>query len=276
MTRPLTLNNNLRVNGIVDIRNTTESTSCTTGALTVAGGVGIRKRLNVCGDVRFTSATASSSSSTGSLAVAGGIGIVKNANIGGNTAIGGNISVGGNAAISSNLIVSGNTSLGNENSDVVIVTGRLDVDNMRFDGNTFSTTTGNIIIDSSGGTTIINDNLSISGTTSINGDLRVSGDITAFYSSDRRLKDNITRIEDPLAKVLSISGNTYNWNENSGKEGNDVGVIAQEVLEVLPEAVTTRDNGYLAVDYQRLVPLLIEAVKELSQKVSDLENKLNK
>ena len=76
-----------------------------------------------------------------------------------------------------------------------------------------------------------------------------------------------------LAKVLSISGNTYDWNEKSGKSGDDVGVIAQEVLEVLPQAVTTRDNGYPAVDYQRIVPLLVEAVKELSARVQDLEQK---
>ena len=89
------------------------------------------------------------------------------------------------------------------------------------------------------------------------------------------MKDNITLIEDPLAKVLSISGNTYTWNEKSGKEGNDVGVIAQEIAEVLPEAVVTRDNGYLAVDYHKLVPLLVEAIKELSAKVENLEQKLS-
>jgi len=103
--------------------------------------------------------------------------------------------------------------------------------------------------------------------------LTVTGDITAFFTSDQRLKDNITPIEDSLSKVVSLSGNTYDWNEKSGKEGHDVGVIAQEVLEVLPEAVTTRDNGYLAVDYQKIVPLLVQAVKELSAKVEDLENK---
>jgi hypothetical protein len=109
---------------------------------------------------------------------------------------------------------------------------------------------------------------------SISGEITASGDITAFFTSDQRLKDNIVAIEDPLAKVLSISGNTYTWNEKSGKEGNDVGVIAQEVLEVLPEAVTTRDNGYLAVRYEKLVPLLVEAIKELSHKVEVLEQKL--
>ena len=78
-----------------------------------------------------------------------------------------------------------------------------------------------------------------------------------------------------IAKVLSISGNTFDWNEKSNKSGHDVGLIAQEINEVLPEAVTTRDNGYLAVDYQRVVPLLVEAIKKLTDKVDDLEQKLS-
>ena len=63
----------------------------------------------------------------------------------------------------------------------------------------------------------------------ITGDLNVTGDITAFYTSDERLKDNITPIDDPLEKVISISGNTFDWNQNSNKSGHDVGVIAQEI-----------------------------------------------
>jgi len=122
-----------------------------------------------------------------------------------------------------------------------------------------------------GSNLIVNGTSTLNGDTAIDGDLTVTGDITAFFTSDQRLKDNVTPIEDPLAKILSISGNTYDWNEKSGKEGHDVGVIAQEVLEVLPEAVTTRDNGYLAVDYQKIVPLLVQAVKELSAKVDNLE-----
>jgi hypothetical protein len=125
----------------------------------------------------------------------------------------------------------------------------------------------------SGGT--YNDILTMtSSVATVDGELRVTGDITAFYTSDQRLKDNITPINDPLAKVISISGNTYTWNEQSGKEGNDVGVIAQEIQAVLPEAVIERDNGYLAVDYHKLVPLLIESIKELTAKVEKLEQKL--
>jgi hypothetical protein len=109
------------------------------------------------------------------------------------------------------------------------------------------------------------------GGTKITGTLSVTGDVTAYSDSDERLKDNITPISNALDKILSISGNTFDWNEKSDKEGNDVGVIAQEILEVLPEAVTTRDTGYLAVRYEKLVPLLIEAIKELKAEVEELK-----
>ena len=74
---------------------------------------------------------------------------------------------------------------------------------------------------------------------------------------------------------MKISGNTYDWVQGSGKEGSDVGVIAQEILEVLPEAVTTRETGYLAVRYEKIIPLLIEAIKDLSAKVEDLQDQIN-
>jgi len=116
----------------------------------------------------------------------------------------------------------------------------------------------------------------ISGGAKVTGELQVTDDITAYYSSDKRLKDNIKPIEDPLAKILSISGNTFDWNSASGKEGSDTGVIAQEVDALnLPGITTIRDDGTYAVRYERLVPVLIEAIKELSAKVDNLEQKLS-
>ena len=106
------------------------------------------------------------------------------------------------------------------------------------------------------------------------GNLRAIGDIIAYSASDQRLKDNITPIPNALDKVLSISGNTFDWNEKSDHEGNDVGVIAQEILEVLPEAVTTRDTGYLAVRYEKIIPLLIEAIKEQQETITNLQNRI--
>ena len=109
------------------------------------------------------------------------------------------------------------------------------------------------------------------------GEVRATGDITAFYSSDIRLKENIQPIQNALEKVESISGNTYDWKEGyeeiHSHKGNDVGVIAQEIEEILPQIVTNRDNGYKAVQYEKIIPLLIEAIKELSAKIKRLENK---
>ena len=100
------------------------------------------------------------------------------------------------------------------------------------------------------------------------------GDITAFASSDKRLKDNITPIPNALDKVLSISGNTFNWNEESPYEGKaDTGVIAQEIETLdLPGVTTIRDDGTHAVKYEKLVPLLIEAIKELKAEVDELKS----
>ena len=111
----------------------------------------------------------------------------------------------------------------------------------------------------------------------VSGEIRATNDITAFYSSDIRLKENIQPIQNALEKVESISGNTYDWKEGYDEihshKGNDIGVIAQEIEEILPQIVTNRDNGYKAVQYEKIVPLLIEAIKELSAKIKRLENK---
>ena len=107
--------------------------------------------------------------------------------------------------------------------------------------------------------------------------LQVKGDITAFHSSDKRLKQNIVTIQNPLEKIKGIGGYTFEWIPSKGihsNKGDDVGIIAQEVEEIIPEIVTTRENGYKAVKYEKLVPLLIEAIKELSNKVEHLETQL--
>ena len=92
-------------------------------------------------------------------------------------------------------------------------------------------------------------------------------------ASDEKLKDNITPIEDSISKVSSISGNTFKWNEKSEFEGElDTGVIAQEVEKLgLPGIVEDQESGYKIVHYYKLVPLLIESVKELSSRVQILE-----
>jgi hypothetical protein len=120
--------------------------------------------------------------------------------------------------------------------------------------------------------------LNVVGNTLVQGNISSLGDIIAYSSSDIRLKDNIRVIESPLEKISKISGVSFNWNDKqsayeAGKK--DYGVIAQEVEEVLPELVTTRENGYKAVRYEKIVSLLIEATKEQQTQIEDLRNQVN-
>jgi len=104
--------------------------------------------------------------------------------------------------------------------------------------------------------------------------IEASGDVIAFGSSDERLKDNIQPITEPLWKVSQIGGYTFDWNEKQDTyEGHDVGVVAQEIHKVLPEVVAERSNGYLGVKYAKIVPLLIESIKELKKEVDDIKEK---
>jgi len=121
-----------------------------------------------------------------------------------------------------------------------------------------------------------------SGTT---GDIRATADVTAYYSSDATLKENVVVIENALDKVKRIRGVEFDWtpeyiDEKGGEDGyfvrkHDVGVIAQEVEAVLPEVVGTRDNGIKAVRYDRIVALLIEAIKEQQTQIEELIDLVN-
>ena len=120
------------------------------------------------------------------------------------------------------------------------------------------------------------------------GEARFGADVIAFYSSDRRFKDNIFVIESPIDKIKKISGVEFDWNDKgpawtrSEEFGNpsgslhDVGVVAQEIQEILPEAVKTRKDGYLAVDYEKIIPLLIEGIKEQQTTIEDLNARIKK
>ncbi len=116
-----------------------------------------------------------------------------------------------------------------------------------------------------------------SGVVTVDDTLHVTGDVIAYYASDKRLKDNIKPIENAIDKIKMIGGYEFDWNINSrNNEGHDVGVIAQEIEEVLPELVGTRSDGYKGVKYEKLTALLIQSNKELIQRVEELEEKLNK
>jgi hypothetical protein len=111
----------------------------------------------------------------------------------------------------------------------------------------------------------------------VTGEGTFTGDVTANTTSDIRLKENIVKIPNAIDKVLKISGNTFKWKEGfenvHSKKGMDVGIIAQEIENVIPNVVVTRKNGYKGVQYEKLVALLIEAIKELKTEIDELKNK---
>lgn len=114
----------------------------------------------------------------------------------------------------------------------------------------------------------------------VGGNISATGNVTAYATSDNRLKENVVPIESALDKLEKIDGVYFDWKaeyiqSNGGEDGyfvrkHDVGVIAQQVEEVLEEVVATRNDGYKAVRYEKIVPLLIQAIKELRNEVKKL------
>ena len=168
------------------------------------------------------------------------------------------------------VLKDGGTSFGSfkrASSDFIIKAETADKD-IIFKGTDDSTTITALQLDmSAGGNAQFLGNISGS-------QIEASGDVIAFGSSDRNLKDNIQPIENPLEKMDKIGGYTFVWNnKQSTYQGKDVGVVAQEIQEVLPEIVSGRANGYLGVKYEKIVPLLIESIKELKKEVEDIKQK---
>ena len=162
-----------------------------------------------------------------------------------------------NGSVSTRTLTAANLGLGS-GDDVTFGT-------VRVDDATASTTktTGALIVD---------------GGVGISGALNVGGDVVAYASSDERLKDNIELISNPIEKVQSLKGVTWNWNDNADELQQslpNVGVIAQDVEKVLPQLVTDRDNGFKGVDYAKLTGLLIEAVKDQQKQIDELKSKLS-
>jgi hypothetical protein len=111
----------------------------------------------------------------------------------------------------------------------------------------------------------------------VTGDIGATGDIVAYVSSDERLKNNVEIISNPIEKVQSLRGVTWEWNElasDAAKQSPNVGVIAQEVEKVLPQLVHDRENGFKGVDYAKLTGLLIEAIKEQQKQIDELTSRL--
>jgi hypothetical protein len=94
------------------------------------------------------------------------------------------------------------------------------------------------------------------------------------YNSDRRLKNQIAPLSQTLEKITSLQGVSFYWKDKSTSQGKNIGLIAQDVEQVFPEAVSTDDSGIKSVDYASLVAPLIEAVKEQQEEIEGLEERI--
>ena len=300
INKDLRLTEGLTVDGAVRFTNETNTTSDCTGALNGAfileGGAAIRKGLNICGDAKIFSETPSTSVNTGSLIAKGGVGISGNTYIGGTLNLTGLFTANGGIKLPDDVKAifgtdndleiyhSGTkTVINGANSEFDISGGNNPMDqlNIKIGGQSviraLKVNTGGSTaqLAYSDGSTSTNKLETRDTGVKIFGDLEVSGDITAYASvSDVNLKDNVTVIPDALSKVKAISGNTFTWKEYRDQTPvgtEDTGVIAQEIEALgLPGITTTRDSGHKAVRYEKIIPILIEAIKELSAKVDAL------
>jgi hypothetical protein len=182
-------------------------------------------------------------------------------------------SASGTVTIDDNLTITGdvNGATVNFSGDITAASGIFG--NIRIapgsDDNEIDTTTGNLILDSASGTVQVNDNLTVNGTGTF------TGDVIAFSSSDLTMKENVSPIDNALDMISSLTGNTFDWKSNAGiwgLEGGDTGIIAQEVEKLkLPGVTKKRGDGTIGVRYDRLIPVLIEAIKELKSEINELK-----
>ena len=217
----------------VSIKDSIASTSTTTGALVVSGGVGVSGNVYVGGDLVVQGTTTTISSTT--LEVADK-----------------NITVAKGAADSSAADGAGITVDGASATLTYRHTGTLWESNKTFK-----------ITDSTASTSTSTGALIVAGGVGVTGNIVASGQVTAAdinSSSDKRLKKNIKTVTSALSTVEALRGVTFEWKEGNAKS---IGFIAQEVQEVLPEIVSTDDNGYLSIKYSNMVGVLVEAIKEL-------------
>jgi hypothetical protein len=298
----LNVTGSISANGVLYANNATDSSSLTTGSIITAGGASVTKKLYVGGIVNALNATDATTAGTGAVVVSGGVGVAKAVYAHGNISTDGSILVGSNGTIYSTsdsssistgaLIVGGGVGIGKKLyvGSEALITGDITAATLTANKVVFtdgtkklsssgtvptnqggtglsSFTNSGVVYASSGSALATGSGLTYNGT-----DLTCGGNVTAY--SDARLKKNIKVIENALEKVNKISG--YTFERTDIDVGRQTGVIAQEVVNVLPEAVTVTENGTYTVAYGNMVGLLIESIKELNSQVTSLKAELEK
>jgi len=259
----------------VDAAGTDNSTDVTLGGsydyITISGQTITRNQIDLTTDVT---------------------GVLPSANLDSDTAhLSGTQTFSGTKTFTNETTHNGGIKLGNDDkirwtSDDVYIAGTTSGDNLDFvvgAGSRFNVSQTDIdmkvpvnVDDATQSTTKTTGCMIIDGGVGIAKTLNVGEDVVAYASSDERYKDNIIPIRNPNEKIKQIGGYTFDWNDKHEvfKGKKDIGVVAQEIEKVLPEIVETRDNGYKAVKYEKIVALLIESNKELIKRVEELESKI--
>lgn len=271
---------------------TVGGTLATTGAATFSNNVDVTGTLGATGAVTFKSTLTTSGAvsigstltSTGAATLNSTLNVASTTGIGGNVGIGGTLGATGAVTFGSTFTVNGSATMTNIGASGVVgfrhvfTNGGLNVGATGALAGEVRASNG-AWIDGRGVQITKSLTVGATGPSSTTGEIRATNDIIAYYSSDAKFKDNVQAIPNALDKVKQIRGVTFDWNDayikdHGGEDGyfirkRDVGVIAQELQKVLPELVVERSEGYLAVKYDRIVALLIEAVKELSDKLEE-------
>ena len=270
----ITGNENLA--GVLSVTNSTVSSSATTGAVVVTGGVGIGGVVNITGNenlagiLSVTNSTVSTNATNGAVVVTGGVGI------------GGAVNITGNENLAGVLSVTNSTSSSSASTGAVVVTGGVGIGgDLNLTGNenlagilhvtnttqSTSTSTGSII--TNGGLAVEKD-VYIGGNVNINGSIITQGE---FGVSDQTLKTDVLPIDNALNKILNINGVYFNWiDKEKYNDRHQVGFIAQNIENVIPELVLEMDNGIKTVNYSQMVAVLVEAVKEQNNIINQLKN----
>jgi len=196
--------------------------------------------------------------------ISGGLSISNGLVLTGGMSIYGTFTNSGGLTVLSHGLVAKNSQLLLSSTTGLVITGGLSIQNQA--------------LNIKDGMTIFDAGLWISNGLTVNGDVVLT--VSPIIFSDRNLKTNVINITNSLDNIIKLRGVYFNWKNNTeiiDKSTRRVGLIAQEVKEIFPSIITSIENNkYLGVSYQQLIPIMAEAISELSEKLKIYINKINK
>ncbi len=287
---------NVTIGGITEIRAatsilapfTTTSYGIIGGQLDVRGNENVSGVLTVTGDINAGEdlAVTRNLSVGGSFTIQGPVIFNNTLNVGSDLTVGGKLTVSGFTLIDDSSQINGHLQV-NGGADITGITNigqNLSVGGTAVIQSTLRVNNATTLTSVYGTGTAQFTSLGIGTAPGGGGEIRATNDITAFFASDERLKENMIPIAGAKEKLLSLTGYEFDWTDEymdsrGGEDGyfvykHDIGVSAQQVERVAPELVRTRPNGTKAVKYAQLTALLIEGYKDQQREIDELKKKL--